>query len=276
MNEREKLERYLLSVSSVTKKYFSENTKKSYLRFYDKLTEYLEKEICESSQIKIIQASEEEKNNNSKQGILNIGIIMRNLERLDVKDLEKQRDKNKESIIGDVKKSNAELNLPSYEDIEDYINYLYENDKWTDYIINYLLFYYQVRNLDVNFKIITKLKDAIDKDTNYMWISAKKVVWIRRVYKTSDTYGQKKNTILDKKLLTALRRVEKRGDVFIPNEENLGYYIKKSTFKGIGEGKYIKIVIDHFRGNLQKIKEISENRGTSVDILLSNYDIALQ
>jgi len=109
-----------------------------------------------------------------------------------------------------------------------------------------------------------------------MWISAKKVVWIRRVYKTANTYGQKKITIVDKKLLTALRRVDKRGDVFIPNEENLGYYIKKSTFKGIGEGKYIKIVIDHFRGNLQKLKEISENRGTSVDILLSNYDIALQ
>jgi hypothetical protein len=276
MNEKDKLEKYLLGVSSVTKKYFSENTKKSYLRFYDKLTDYLEKEICESSQIKIIQASEEEKNNNSKQGILNIGIIMRNLERLDVKDLEKQRDKNKESIIGDVKKSNVDIDLPSYEDIEDYINYLYENNKWTDYIINYLLFYYQVRNLDVNFKIITKLKDAIDKETNYMWISASKVVWIRRVYKTANTYGQKKITILDKKLLTALRRVEKRGDVFIPNEEGLGYYIKKSTFKGIGEGKYIKIVIDHFRGNLQKIKEISENRGTSVDILLSNYDIALQ
>jgi len=276
MNEREKLERYLLGVSSVTKKFFSENTKKSYLRFYDKLTDYLEKDICESSQTKIIQASHEEKNTNSKQGILNIGIIMRNLEKLDVKDLERERDKNKNDIIGDVKKSNAELDLPSYDDIEDYINYLYENNKWVDYIINYLLFYYQTRNLDVNFTIINKLKEATDADTNYMWITAKKAVWIRRVYKTADTYGQKKITITDKKLLTALRRVDKRGDVFIPNEENAGYYIKKSTYKGIGEGKYIKIVIDHFRGNLQKLKEISENRGTSVDILLSNYDIALQ
>ena len=64
----------------------------------------------------------------------------------------------------------------------------------------------------------------------------------------------------------------KCGEI-IPNPEQVGYTVKKMTLNQIGEAKYVKIVVDHFRGNLQKLKEISKNRGTSLETLLESYDI---
>jgi hypothetical protein len=47
----------------------------------------------------------------------------------------------------------------------------------------------------------------------------------------------------------------------------------KSTLDNLGEGLYNKIIVNHFRNNLDKLKEISESRGTSIDTLYENYDI---
>ena len=41
----------------------------------------------------------------------------------------------------------------------------------------------------------------------------------------------------------------------------------------LGEGIYVKIIINHFRNNLDKLNEISDNRGTSLKILKESYDI---
>ena len=68
--------------------------------------------------------------------------------------------------------------------------------------------------------------------------------------------------------------------VIIGNEEEdkLGYWVAKATFKGIGEGAYLKVLINayHNGGNLQKLREISSSRGTNIETLLSNYNIDLK
>ena len=53
----------------------------------------------------------------------------------------------------------------------------------------------------------------------------------------------------------------------------MGYYIQKATLDNLGEGTYVKIIINHFRNNLDKLNEISDNRGTSLKILKESYDI---
>ena len=123
-----------------------------------------------------------------------------------------------------------------------------------------------------------------------MWLqnSKAKVTFIRNVYKTASIigpdgtdhgYGQQVNTITDKKFIVAIRRVlgcQKSGldcGTFIPTVSAISYHIMKATYKQIGEGRYFKIIVNHFRNDIDKLKEISANRLTDLKTILNSYDI---
>jgi hypothetical protein len=270
----------------------SDATKKQYRIQYNKLFKLTEKPIGETSEKKIIEILDEIDNKNNSQALLNIAFLIRKGEGLSVAQLEKRRKQDKNKLIESVKEKNVELreNLPSYNDIVEYMNYLYDKGEWTDYIINYLLINLQVRNQDLDFTIVSRKKDASDNNKNYMWLqnTKGKATFIRNVYKTANInasdgtnhgYGQKVNNITEKKFIVALRRVlgcQKSGldcGTFIPTKSAIAYHIIKSTYKQIGETKYAKIIINHFRNDLDKLKEISENRGTDLKTLLTSYNI---
>jgi len=251
----------------------SEKTIKTYKQQYTKLRADLGKDIHESSEDKIIEIADLQDNNNTKQARLNIGILVRKLYNYETKKLEKQRDIWKGNIKEDVKKKNEIKKLPSYPDLLEYMEYLYENDKWVEYVINYLLINFQVRNEDLDFVIVDKKRDTKDDTKNYMWMARDKIVYIRNNYKTSKTYGMKMNTITDKEFITAMKRIKSRGDTLVPNPDNLGYWIKKATLDSIGEGAYFKIIVNAYKGNLQEIKKMSENRGTNIKTIAESYDI---
>jgi len=273
MTELEKL------IESVADK--SVNTQKSYKTQYNKLHKLLGKDVNETSEKKLIEVVLEQPNNNQKQALINIGILIRRLYKLSTTKLEALREKLKGNLKEDVKEKNAVLKdtLPSYSELVEYTDYLWDKMEWKDYIINYLLINYQVRNADLVFDIVDKKKLTKDTDKNFMWITPKKVVYTRNVYKTASTYGKKTDTITDPKFILAMKRVyacSKRDEecgVFIPTLSQVGYYIKKATYKQLGEGNYVKIIINHFRKDLTKLKSISENRGSSLTTLAENYDI---
>jgi hypothetical protein len=260
------------------------NTQKTYKLQYNKLRALTGKDIADTSELKLLKLIDEIQNVNGKQALINVAVSVRRANSLSVKKLEDQREINKHLLIAVVKNTNLKLknDLPSYDDLVNYKDALYESSSWVAYIISYLLINYQVRNQDLLFDIV-KLKRDTKKDLtkNYIWLQPKGIQYIRNIYKTAGTYGQKVINISDPKFLVAIRRVfacQKHNEdcgVFIPNPDQLGYYIKSSTYMKIGEGSYLKIIIDHFRKDLDKIKEISDNRGTSITTLLSNYDINL-
>lgn len=264
----------------------SEHTKRAYKTQYTKLRNLLEHDVADVSQKKAIDIISEQNNPNAQQALINIAVLVRRMNKLPTKDLEAKREANKKEVVKQVKQVNETLVLPTLNDLEEYLEYLYANNQWTDYIINYLLLEYQVRNKDVNFTITTRKKDMTDKNKNYMWLDVrhKKAVYVRRDYKTEKTYGEKRHIISDKEFIVSLKRVlacQKHNEecgVFIPNENQIGYHIKKATYKGIGEGAYLKIVINAYKngGNIQKLKEISDNRGTDLNTLLSNYNVDLK
>ncbi len=270
----------------------SDATKKQYRIQYNKLFKLTGKPIQDTSEKKIMELLNEIDNKNNSQALLNIALLIRKNNNLSVTQLEKKRKQDKDKLIEDVKIKNVELkeNLPSYDDIVEYMNYLFDKSEWTDYIINYLLINLQVRNQDLDFTIITRKKDAVDKNINYMWLqnTKKKVTFIRNVHKTANIevgdgkehgYGQKVNNITDTNFIVAVRRVigcQKYNldcGVFIPNKSSIAYHLQKATFKQIGEGKYFKIIVNHFRNDLDKLKEISNNRGTDLKTILNSYDI---
>lgn len=265
-------------------------TKKQYRIQYNKLFKLTGKPIAETSEKKIIELISNIDNKNTEQALLNIALLVRKLNKLSVTQLENLREKNKQNLNKSVKEKNVNLKetLPSYDDLIEYMNYLYDKNEYTDYIINYLLINFQVRNQDLDFKIITKKKDATDLTKNYMWLQPNKLTYIRNIYKTANIitpdgtnsgYGQKVNVITEPKMITAFKKVlkcQKQSEdcgTFIPNKSSIAYHLQKSTYKQLGEGKYVKIVINHFRNDIDKLKEISDNRGTSLTTLLTSYDI---
>ena len=46
------------------------------------------------------------------------------------------------------------------------------------------------------------------------------------------------------------------------------------SFNKLGEGNSLKIIINHYRDNYQKMKEISQRRGTNMKVLMESYNIS--
>ena len=254
----------------------STNTIKAYKTQYKKLHDLLGKDIKDTSQKTIIETINDIDNSNSRQALLNIGILIRTNNKLSVDELLPFRDKVKKDIRDAIKANNVKLqdNLPTYNDLLEYLDNLKKGEFWRDYIINYLLIYYNVRNEDLLFKIVERKRDTTDTNFNYIWLSPRKAVYIRNVYKTAKTYGQKIYDITDKPFLSAIRQIIKQGNHdFIPNQAQLGYYIRTATLTSIGSGNYNKIIVNHYRNNIDMIKQISERRGTCITTLLNSYDI---
>ena len=271
----------------------SANTIKSYIQQYNKLKKIVDKEMEQSIDIQnisernILEFVSQESNLNSQQALINIAIMIRKMQKppQPTTKLMKQRDENKEKLKGFVKEKNEKLKsdgLPSYQDLLDYLAFLYNDKRWTDFIINYLLIYFHTRNEDVNFELVPFKRDIkANPDINYLWFSkrAKKATLYRRNYKTVKKHGIKIDTITDSKFLNAIKQIfecRKKGEdcgVFIPNKENVGYFVKKATLDNLGENIYNKIIINHFKNDLNKLKEISQSRGTSIDTLHENYNI---
>ena len=254
----------------------SKNTIKAYITQYNKLSKLVGKDIANTSQKKILEIIKDIDNSNSRQALLNIAILIRTNNKLDTKELLDNREKIKTEIKSTHKEKNKELQetLPTYQDLLDYLEVLRSKLNYRDYIINYLLINFNVRNEDLLFQIVSRKRDTKDTNFNYIWVSPTKATYIRNVYKTAKTYGQKVNVITDKPFMSAIRQIVKHGDIdFIPNPDQLGYYIRNATLLGIGEGKYNKIIVNHFRSNIDKLKEISNNRGTNINTILESYDI---
>jgi hypothetical protein len=280
MTELEQFKQSIQNVSPVSFKNYQSGYKKLYKILGDDM------DIASFSEKVIIKYIKAIPNPNSQQALINIGIQVRRLAKVEVSQLENLREENKLKIKELVKLKNVELaeQLPKYDELLAYLDELYDKSEYTDFVINWLLIHKQVRNKDLLFDIVLRKKDITDKTKNYMWWnrSSKKMVYIRNVYKTVGTYGSKKDEITDDRFITSIKRIithqkwGEEGGVFIPTESQLGYYICKASYNKLCEGKTVKIVINHFRNNVDKLKEISLNRGTSVDTLLSNYDIEFQ
>ena len=42
----------------------------------------------------------------------------------------------------------------------------------------------------------------------------------------------------------------------------------------LGEGDCLKIIVNHYRDNYQKLEEISKSRGTNFKVLMTSYNIS--
>jgi len=275
MSELEHLETFLQNKSK--------NTVVNYRRQYKKLRELLDKDISTTGEKIILLAVKTVDNANSKQALLNIGIVVKKLYDKPHSVLVNERDKNKLLVDIQTKETNVDLQtkLPPFKKILEYTDKLYDDNKFIEYIINYLLTNYFVRNKDLLFEIVERKKDMTDANKNYMWKPkhGKKVQFVRQDYKTVNIYGKKTIDITEPKFILAIKRVFNCakyslpcGDI-IPTESQVGYYVKQMTMNELGENNYYKSAIEYYRDDLQKLKQMTMYRGSSLDVMSRSYDI---
>ncbi|AYR04595.1 tyrosine recombinase [Chrysochromulina parva virophage Curly] len=258
----------------------AKNTIKTYNNAYKKLHDELEqKDINTCTSTEIFQAIDKFQSANTKQSLLNVAIGVWKVYKLDTDDLVAYREDLAKSIKQSVKNNNKALQevLPSYDELVKHTNDCFNTGKFVEYVVNFLILNFQVRNMDLNFKIISRLMDATDPELNYMVPMKSKVYYVRNKYKTSETYGSKQDIITDPDFITAIKRIQalnKDGhNVIIPNENTIAYRVQSLSYQNLGEGAMFKIIVNHFRDDIDELKKISLNRGTDINTILASYDI---
>jgi len=258
-------------------------TKKSYRTSYRKLRALLGKDIADTAQettAKAIMAATE--NINSAQALINIAIIVREqINKMPVDYLVEQRNTNKADVVENLKQANMFTILPELEKFDEYLETLWNKNNFRDYIVNFLIRHHYVRNQDLIFDIVeTKTATLEDPNANYLWLDRKKqlVHYIRNNYKTAKTYGQKVTKIDNERFLHSVKKCNKQMYCFplADSPEKIGYVVKKISFAQLGEGLCLKMIINHYRDDIQRLKEISQSRGTDLNTLLTSYNITYQ
>ena len=173
------------------------------------------------------------------------------------------------------KNRNKELKktLPSMSQLQQFNLENYKNNRFRAFIINYLLLNFGVRNKDLNL-IITRNSKKIDKTKNYLVIRKNTAHYIRNDYKTKNVYNSKKNVIKSIRLLEAAEELlgDKEHVSLLQNTINLGQEIQKYTYNNLLEGDIFKIVVSS-KKSLKNIENITNKRGSSVNAVISNYNL---
>ena len=271
---------YIQFTDMIKAKDLSVATAKSYKASYRKVRNLFDKPIrdcAEDTAVKAILASEE--NINTQQALINVCVLTRLIEpAMPIDIFHEQRDTNKKDVREHLQQANSFKVLPPLEEFDAFIENLWQKGLYREYIINYLMRYHYVRNLDCIFDIVaTKQETLADKTKNYLWMNKRNlsVVYIRNNYKTFKTYGQKSVEIKNERFIKSVKVCFKQMYAFPITEDPalIGYHINRMSFKRLGESNCLKIIINHYRSNYQKIEEISRSRGTNTQTLMTSYNI---
>jgi len=250
----------------------------TYTHSYNRLMNYLKSPILNYTEKQIINIIDKiDAPSMSKNSMLSVVSLVRKDMGLSTEKLTEYRKKLNENHYENKQKSNEILkdNLPTLNTLQEFTNQLYKDKKYTDFIINYIMLNFNTRNMDLDLMLIADKKLA-DDSINYIYATNKYLLYVRNNYKTRDRYGVKKVKIYNAKMMRAFQiLLQDKTEHTLIETSNLNKFIQDRTFNGIGEGRYVKVVLNDYykNGNIDGFKKVSNNRGTSLDILYNDYNI---
>ena len=266
-----------------------ETSKTQYRNVYKRWLEVSDRQIKDCSEDSVINIlGKIECASNTKNTVVSAILMIRKFHNLPIQKIQKWRDTKLRVLIDQSKvaadKITAEM-LPTYNELNNYIKKLYKEKQWLPYIINFMLVKYCVRNIDLNCFITqdkTMMQRAGNNDKNNMfYISPTYVVYIRRDYKTFDTYGEKRIAIRSTPFRNALLNFlddKPDGWLFgagdkIMTQPSISNYIMQYSYGGLGEGRIAKAVLSYYaaKGDINSIRRISKSRGTNLETLIDYY-----
>jgi hypothetical protein len=210
---------------------------------------------------------------NVKLSLLNLVIVLRREADKPTGELKKMRT----SLAAKGAKENIKMmndkgaTLPEKDEVASQIYSLYMKKNYKAFIINYLLYNYGVRNLDLDL-IIVKGRTRVPAEGNYIKLISSKgqATYVRRVYKTVKTYGEQTHVITDKKFIASLKALE-AGPLL--SGAQIHNDIGRNSI--LNEGDLFKLLIDdaYKRKDTAEINRLSETRGTAIPTIKSNYNV---
>ena len=254
-----------------------DNSKKVYVGIFKRMLKNGFKEKTKQSKtIKYIKKFVEGfEKNSTKLDILNVILMINEDESLkeEIKKYRKTLQVLKKNL--NIKTMNDKgSTLPSIDVFKEKLDLLYEDKKYREYIPNYLMFHYGVRNQDVNVEIKKSKRKLIIQDTkNYLIIKAKEIKFIRNDYKTVKTYGPQVIIIRDPNFMNAVKQVGE-GYLF-DQEKQLGNLLRKVLILKLNESDiFTMLIADAFqREDTDRINELSKTRGSDVKTIKENYHV---
>lgn len=210
---------------------------------------------------------------NVKLSLLNMIIVLRREAGKPTDELKKLRT----SLASKGAKENIKImndkgdTLPSKDEVETQIVALYTKKNYKAFVINYLLFHYGLRNLDLDL-VIVKGRAREPKEGNFIKLVASKgqATYKRRVYKTVATYGEQTHVITDKKFIASLKAME-AGPLLSGGQihNDIG---RNAIMK---EGDMFKLLIDdaYKKKDTEEINRLSGTRGTAISTIKTNYNV---
>ena len=192
------------------------------------------------------------------------------------------------------KKIETDKDLPSKNELITYCNTLYKQNKLNEYIINYILVYYGVRNKDLDMEItcnsgvISPINKYVKHFTgNYLYLTDSYITLVINQYKTAGTYGRKTFRVKSKKMVKASWELWYEGQKKLlvnpisktpATAEGIGRIVKEASYNKIGEGRIFKALIGDIFKNTKDLEErrkllehYSRSRGTEVQNILKCY-----
>jgi hypothetical protein len=286
---------YTIQQRQIEERQLSPTTEHNYMRQYNYLTSLFGSQsdwVVHASNKKLVEniKSLESKDSN-KLVYLNIFIIIKKYHNLDYHLLDDLRNKlmksNEKHTVKNLEQKKEDL--PTALEVETYINSLYKQQDWVNYLVNKLIFENCLRNKDINLYIISlanyKNKET-DKSKNYLIIKSNETQLLIRDYKTKGVYGEKSIRLRSKKIYNAATRLGEgwllqKADNSPVSMDALAYYIRLYEFnnKKLTESDYCKIRIFQIQQEsnpLQKLYQISYSRGTDINTLAVHYNFDIK
>jgi hypothetical protein len=257
------------------------NTAKTYKTSYNRLIKNgLTSPINEIPNLEIIEKLKEVTDNaESRNTLLTLVIKLKRLFNRELIELSHYQIQNNLLRANGIleKKNDPLLSDVSYNDLQVHLAKLYNEGKYVSYIVNYLIVNYGVRTQDVNVIVTNNKKDILPND-NYLLVKKSSIIYIRDNYKTHKTYGKKEMVIKNKQFVDAVKALMLNNEPLLVtrtgqrlSQESQGRVIQDMTYNQIGEGRIFKIIIDKFKFNEAKLKELAESRGTSLQEIMKHY-----
>jgi hypothetical protein len=273
--------------------HLSDQSKAAYKSAYNRfMTVSNNKQIHSMSQERLVEVLDNEIGfaPQSKNQITSVFIIIKKAYDMKYDIIKKYRDdKLRKQIIihAENKKKEVKDTLPTMIELKLYLKKLLKEEEYQRYIINWLLINMGVRNLDLDLTLTTD-RDVLSKKHphkgNYIVVLKNYLSYIRRDYKTVDTYDEKRFPIRVFKLFTVVKQFmgdetpkfllhTDRGERIAAS--SLNKYVTHRTFNNISESDMFKAVIKQAirDGDTKRIKYLSSTRGTAIETIMNTYDV---
>lgn len=263
------------------KKDLKPTTLKSYASCYDKVRQSFKGNIADQSTEDLVNYIKSETKISTRLNLLNIIVVVFQMRNKDTFDLIELREKLIDIQNEERKITNAKLTetLPTVKELLDYLDFLSLNEKWIEFIINYLLIHLNCRNADLFIDIVNC--DPSETSSNYLVIEDSQIRFIRYIYKTSKTYQKKEDVITDERFIKAVKSLGVRSLNQSPIGlilsscgekiplDRIGTNVKRFSFKELGEIIIFKSIMKE--ATLATVADLSKNRGSAISTLLQFY-----